>query len=46
MQINITVCMFQNQCVLKNVKLRKKKRSISTELFKIDLVKKLDLKKG
>lgn len=26
MQINITVCMFQNQCVLKNIKLRKKKR--------------------
>lgn len=25
---------------------KKKERSISTELFKIDLVKKLDLKKG
>lgn len=44
-EANIRVCIFQNQSVWKNVKFREKGDQFA-QIFKKDLVKKLDLKKS
>lgn len=43
-EVNIRVCVFPNQSVLKNVKFRETRDKLAW-IFKEDLVKKLDLKK-